>query len=337
MRRCVIPHACRSCRPPGCVHRPRTRRCFRRYRRASPRCACRTTRPIPGFAIWRRSQLPRHDKTPAAWTMRGGDWDFLIATPRAMDAMDTSRIIDTTLANCRRPLNISEGDSAKVADARPWAPFDSLVDGRPVLVISIMPVLRNFTECGFKNLGRPAMIRRGLRFVTSFAYDAKRDPVSAVVLSQLRIVKPVMLARAPVIVMSRGGEPQPVHGPDPDLHPVRRDRADPDRRHAAHGADDLDEGRRRAGPHPAPGEHHAHRVVGLPALARAAARGARQGHHGDGAGDAPQDRPGAHAVRHGAQDRAASPAPGARRRRHQDHSSSASRTRNSPPTIGASR
>jgi hypothetical protein len=160
-----------------------------------------------GFAIWRRSQLPRHDKTPAAWTMRGGDWDFLIATPRAMDAMDTSRIIDTTLANCRRPLNISESDSAKVADARPWAPFDSLVDGRPVLVISIMPVLRNFTECGFKNLGRPAMIRRGLRFVTSFAYDAKRDPVSAVVLSQLRIVKPVMLARAPVIVMSRGGEP----------------------------------------------------------------------------------------------------------------------------------
>lgn len=160
-----------------------------------------------GFAIWRRLPLPRHDKTPAAWTMRAGDWDFLIATPRAMDAMDTSRIIDTTLANCRRPLGISEADSAKVADARPWAPFDSLVDGHPVLVISIMPVLRNFTECGFKNLGRPAMIRRGMRFVTSFAYDPKRDPVSAVLLSQLRIVKPLMLARAPVVVMARGGVP----------------------------------------------------------------------------------------------------------------------------------
>ena len=160
-----------------------------------------------GFAEWRRLPLPRHDKTPAAWTMRAGDWDFLVATPRAMNAMDTSRIIDTTLANCRKPLNISEADSAKLADARPWAVFDSLFDERPVMVISIMPVLRNFTECGFKNLGRPAMIRRGMRFVTEFAYDKTRDPVSAVLLSQLRIVKPLMIARAPVLIMSKNGIP----------------------------------------------------------------------------------------------------------------------------------
>ncbi|HEY2849508.1 MAG TPA: hypothetical protein VGI97_06495 [Gemmatimonadaceae bacterium] len=160
-----------------------------------------------GFAEWRRLPLPRHDKTPAAWTLRAGTWDFLMATPRAMDAMDTSLIIDTTLANCKKPLNISEADSAHLADARPWAVFDSLVDERPVMVISIMPVLRNFTECGFKNLGRPAMIRRGMRFVTEFAYDPARDPVSAVLLSQLRIVKPLMIARAPVLVMSKGGIP----------------------------------------------------------------------------------------------------------------------------------
>src|ERR1017187_2034331 len=161
-----------------------------------------------GFGPWRRLPIPRHDKTPAAWTMRAGDWDFLMGTPRAMDAMDSSRIIDTTLANCRRPLNISAADSARFAVARPWAPFDSIVDDRPVLVISIMPVLRNFTECGFKNLGRPAMIRRGMRFVTDFAYDPTRDPVSAVLLSRLRIVKATMLATAPVMVMSRGGVPQ---------------------------------------------------------------------------------------------------------------------------------
>ena len=160
-----------------------------------------------GFSIWRRAPLPRHNKTPAAWTLRGGDWDFLIATPRAMDAMDTSRIIDTTLANCMKPLKITAADSARLSDARPWAVFDSLVDERPVMVISIMPVLRNFTECGFKNLGRPAMIRRGMRFVTEFNYDPSRDPVSAVLLSQLRIVKPLMIARAPVLVMSKGGIP----------------------------------------------------------------------------------------------------------------------------------
>ncbi|HXD23640.1 MAG TPA: hypothetical protein VN613_09805 [Gemmatimonadaceae bacterium] len=161
-----------------------------------------------GFAEWRKLPLPRHDKTPAAWTLRAGDWDFLISTPRAMDAMDSSRIIDTTLANCRKPLNISDADSARLADARPWAVFDSLAEERPAIVISIMPVLRNFTECGFKNLGRPAMIRRGMRFVTEFAYDATRDPSSAAVLSQLRVVKPLMIARAPVLVMSKGGIPQ---------------------------------------------------------------------------------------------------------------------------------
>jgi hypothetical protein len=160
-----------------------------------------------GFSTWRRMPLPRHNKTPAAWTLRAGDWDFLIATPRAMDAMDTSRIIDTTLANCMKPLKISVEDSARLADARPWAAFDSLVDERPVMVISIMPVLRNFTECGFKNLGRPAMIRRGMRFVTEFNYDPTRDPVSAVLLSQLRIVRPLMIARASVLVMSKGGVP----------------------------------------------------------------------------------------------------------------------------------
>jgi hypothetical protein len=161
-----------------------------------------------GFGQWRRVPIPRHDKTPAAWTLRAGDWDFLMGTPRAMDAMDSSRIIDTTLANCRRTLNISSADSLNFANARPWAPFDSMADGRPVLVISIMPVLRNFTECGFKNLGRPAMIRRGMRFVTYFAYDASRDPVSAVLISQSRIVNPTMLAIAPVMVMSAGGIPR---------------------------------------------------------------------------------------------------------------------------------
>jgi hypothetical protein len=161
-----------------------------------------------GFGTWRRVPIPRHDKTPAAWTLRAGGWDFLMGTPRAMDAMDSSRIIDTTLANCRRTLNISSEDSARFAVARPWAPFDSLAADRPVLVISIMPVLRNFTECGFKNLGRPAMIRRGMRFVTDFAYDPTRDPASAVVLSRLRIVKATMLATAPVMVMSRGGVPR---------------------------------------------------------------------------------------------------------------------------------
>ena len=160
-----------------------------------------------GFGAWRRIPIPRHDKLPAAWTMRAGNWDFLVGTPRAMDAMDSSRIIDTTLANCRKPLNLSEADSARVASARPWAPFDSLADDRPVFVISIMPVLRNFTECGWKNLGRPAMIRRGLRFVTQFEYDPRRDPTSAVLLSRLRIVKPTQLARAPVMVMAKGGAP----------------------------------------------------------------------------------------------------------------------------------
>jgi hypothetical protein len=161
-----------------------------------------------GFGQWRRVPIERHDKTPAAWTLRAGDWDFLMGTPRAMDAMDSSKIIDTTLANCRRTLGISTQDSMTFANARPWAPFDSLADDRPVLVISIMPVLRNFTECGFKNLGRPAMIRRGMRFVTYFAYDASRDPVSAALISQSRIVQPTMLSIAPVMVMAAGGVPR---------------------------------------------------------------------------------------------------------------------------------
>ena len=159
-----------------------------------------------GFATWRRTPLPRHDDVPAAWTLRGGDWDFLIATPRAMDAMDTSRVIDTTFANCRGPLGLSGDESARVTNARPWAAFDSLVNGQPVLVISIMPVLHNFTECGWKSLGRPAMIRRGVRFITSFAYDPARDPVSAALVVRSRIVTPVMLARAPVVIVSGGHE-----------------------------------------------------------------------------------------------------------------------------------
>lgn len=145
---------------------------------------------------------PRHD-IPAAWTLRAGDWDFLIATPRAMDAMDTSRVVDRTLESCMHPLNVSEQDMRHVAAARPWAAFDSLMNDRPVLVISIIPVLHNYTECGSGNLGRPAMIRRGVRFVTNYVYDAARDPRSAVLLSRLRVVRPVMLARAPTIVMSR--------------------------------------------------------------------------------------------------------------------------------------
>jgi hypothetical protein len=35
-----------------------------------------------GFGKWRRIPIPRHDKTPAAWTMRAGDWDFLMGTRR---------------------------------------------------------------------------------------------------------------------------------------------------------------------------------------------------------------------------------------------------------------
>jgi hypothetical protein len=156
-----------------------------------------------GFSDWRRVPLPRHDDRPAAWTLRADDWDLLIATPRAMDAMDTSRIVDRTLESCRGPLRITAEDIKHVAAARPWAPFDSLMNDRPVFVISIMPVMHNFSECGFNNLGRPAMIRRGVRFVTSYVYDAARDPRSAVLMSRLRVVRPVMLARAPVIVMSR--------------------------------------------------------------------------------------------------------------------------------------
>ncbi len=167
-----------------------------------PRMSAPADSADAGFARWRHIPLPRHDNTPAAWTLRADDWDFLIATPRAMDAMDTSRIVDRTLESCQGPLNIADADMAHVAAARPWAAFDSLVDDRPVFVISIMPVLHNFTECGSGNLGRPAMIRRGIRFVTNYLYDASRDPQSAVLLSRLRIVRPAMLARAPAIVMS---------------------------------------------------------------------------------------------------------------------------------------
>ena len=156
-----------------------------------------------GFATWRRIPLARHDDIPAAWTLRAGDWDFLIATPRAMDAMDTSRIVELTLESCARPLNVSEQDMQHVAAARPWAAFDSVMADRPALVISIMPVLHNYTECGSRNVGRPAMIRRGVRFVTSYVYDAARDPRSAVLLSRLRVVRPIMLAHVPTIVMSR--------------------------------------------------------------------------------------------------------------------------------------
>ncbi|MGH7654491.1 MAG: hypothetical protein ACREN6_07500 [Gemmatimonadaceae bacterium] len=156
-----------------------------------------------GFARWRHIPVTRHDDTPAAWTLRAGDWDFLIATPRAMDAMDTSEVVERTLESCRLPLNVSERDMEHVAAAHPWAAFDSLMDDRPALVISIMPALHNTSECGFTNLGRPAMISRGVRFVTNYVYDISRDPQSAVLLSRLRVVRPVMLARAPVIVMSR--------------------------------------------------------------------------------------------------------------------------------------
>ena len=156
-----------------------------------------------GFARWRRTPLPRHDDKPAAWTLRAGEWDFLIATPRAMDAMDTSRVVDRTLESCARPLHIADDDVKHVAAARPWAPFDALVTGIPVMVISIMPVLQNLNECDSGNLGRPSMLRRGVRFVTNYIYDPTRDARSAVLVSRRRVVRPVMLARAPVIVMSR--------------------------------------------------------------------------------------------------------------------------------------
>ena len=156
-----------------------------------------------GFAAWRRLPVPRHDNTPAAWTLRAGDWDFLIATPRAMDAMDTSRIVERTLASCASPLHIAEDDMKHVAAARPWAAFDAAVNDAPVVVISIMPVLENLNECDSGNLGRPAMLRRGVRFVTNYIYDATRDSRSAVLYVRDRAVQPAMLARAPVIVMSR--------------------------------------------------------------------------------------------------------------------------------------
>lgn len=156
-----------------------------------------------GFAAWRRLPLPRHDNTPAAWTLRAGDWDFLIATPRAMDAMDTSRVVERTLESCATPLHIASEDMKHVAAARPWAAFDALVNGAPVVVISIMPVLENLNECDSGNLGRPAMLRRGVRFVTNYIYDATRDTRSAVLYARGRAVEPAMLARAPVIVMSR--------------------------------------------------------------------------------------------------------------------------------------
>ena len=95
-----------------------------------------------GFARWRRIQLPRHDNVAAAWTLRAGDWDFLIATPRAMDAMDTSQVVARTLETCLHPLNVSEQDMEHVAAAHPWAAFDSLMDDRPALVISIMRLTR---------------------------------------------------------------------------------------------------------------------------------------------------------------------------------------------------
>jgi len=156
-----------------------------------------------GFAAWRRLPVPRHDNTPAAWTLRAGEWDFLIATPRAMDAMDTSRIVERTLASCASPLHIAEDDMKHVAAARPWAAFDAVVNDAPVVVISIMPVLENLNECDSGNLGRPAMLRRGVRFVTNYIYDATRDTRSAVLYVRDRAVQPAMLARAPVIVMSR--------------------------------------------------------------------------------------------------------------------------------------
>ncbi len=171
---------------------------------STPRVRLPMNEADTGFAAWRRTPQPAH-KTAAGWTLRAGDWDLLVATPRAMDAMDQSHIIDTTLADCRQMLAINAADSAKVVNGRPWAPFDSVVHGRPVLVISIMPVLHNFTECGWKNLGRPAMIRRGLRFVTSYQYEAVRDPRSAVLVVRGRIVTPVMLATVPVGVVAGGG------------------------------------------------------------------------------------------------------------------------------------
>lgn len=172
----------------------------------------RPLRPVDpadsGFAAWRRIPLPPNDRSPAAWNLRAGDWDFLIATPRAMDALAASRLADSTLANCVVPLGISEADSAVVAQARPWAPFDSLASDRPALVISIMPVLRNVTECGFKSVGRPAIIFRGLRFVTDYAYDPAHDPASAVLVSGARIVRATMLARAPIVMVARNGIPR---------------------------------------------------------------------------------------------------------------------------------
>jgi hypothetical protein len=173
-----------------------------------PRAATPPDPADSGFAKWRRIPLPRHDFTPAAWTLRAGEWDFLIATPRAIDAMDSSSVVEATVESCRRPLSIPNGDGDRAMFARPWAPFDSVMDDRPALVISIMPVLQNLAACGFKNVGRPAVIARGLRFVNEFAYDPTRDPRSAVVLSRLRAVRATMLARAPLTILTHDGAPR---------------------------------------------------------------------------------------------------------------------------------
>src|ERR1035437_11105811 len=55
-----------------------------------------------GFAAWRRIPIPRHDKLPAAWTMRAGNWDVLLGTPRAMDAMDSSRKAQLQIGRAHR-------------------------------------------------------------------------------------------------------------------------------------------------------------------------------------------------------------------------------------------
>ena len=125
-----------------------------------------------------------------------------------MDAIDTSSVVDATVESCRRPLHIPDADGDRAMLARPWAPFDSIVDDRPVLVLSIMPVMPNLSACGYRNVGRPAIVARGLRFVTAFAYDPTRDPRSAVVLSRLRAVRATMLARAPLTVLTRDGFPR---------------------------------------------------------------------------------------------------------------------------------
>ena len=186
-----------------------------------------------GFGAWRRIPIPRHDKTPAAWTMRAGNWDFLLGTPRAMDAMDSSRIIDTTLANCRKPLNISEADSARVASARPVGTV-RLAGGRPAGVRDLdhaRAAQLHRVRLEEPRAARDDPARAALRHAVRVRPQARPDERRAALAASNREARAAR-ARAGD-GHGQGRRPGAANRPDPPVHPVRRHRAGADRRHAA--------------------------------------------------------------------------------------------------------